>query len=82
MIGSDHYINILNQELEMIIYSEGGITLSDADNMSADEFPYVLSTLKKINSDKQKAKQDTLKGIMEFASKHIDILYKILANRK
>ena len=78
-MASDHYSSILNQQIELVIYSEGGITWSDIENMSADELPYVIYNFKKVYDEKQNAKQEFIKTCFEFASKALETLFKLLS---
>jgi hypothetical protein len=61
------------------MYSEGGVTWSDTENMSADEFMYVIHNFKRFYEEKQKARQDFIKSIMEWANKGIESLFKLLS---
>lgn len=78
-MATDHYATIINQQIELTIYLEGGVTWSDAENMSADEFAYVIHNFKRFYEEKQKARQDYLKSIMEWGNKGIETLFKLLA---
>ena len=77
-MATDHYATLINQAIELILYSEGGITLSDVLNMSADELPYFIYNFKKIYEEKQKSRQDFIKSVFEFANKSIETLFKLL----
>ncbi len=78
-MATDHYAAIINQQIEIGIYSEGAITWSDTENMSADELPYVIYTFKKYYEDKQKSRQDFIKSIFEYSNKALETLYKLLS---
>lgn len=79
-MASDHYINLINQTIELIMYSEGGITYSDVENMSADELQYVIFNFKKHYEDKQKQRQDFIKSCFEYANKFVENLFRLLGN--
>jgi hypothetical protein len=78
-MATDHFATILNQQIELCMYSEGGVTWSDTENMSADEFMYVIHNFKRFYEEKQKARQDFIKSIMEWANKGIESLFKLLS---
>ena len=79
MGGRSHYIQIINDCIEITIYSDGAIGYEDAINMSADELPYIIHTFKKHYEAKEKNRQDFIKSVMEFANKGLDQLFKLLA---
>lgn len=81
-MASTHYANIMNDAIELIVFSEGGISFSDIENMSADQLPFFIYNFKKIYTEKQNQKQETLKSLIEFARVHIEQLFKILAGRR
>jgi hypothetical protein len=74
----DHYANLINSAIELIIYSDGGITLNDVENMSADELGYFIYNFKKTYEDKQKSRQEFIKTIFDYANKALDTLFKLL----
>jgi hypothetical protein len=77
-MGHDHYANIINQQLELAVYSEGGITWDSSENMSADELAYVIYNFKKVYEDKQKSRQEFIKSVFEYANKGLESLFKLL----
>lgn len=77
-MSTDHYANIINQQIELNIYSEGGLGFDATDNMSADELSYVIYNFKKVYEEKQKAKQEFVKSVFEFAKTALDSLFKLL----
>jgi hypothetical protein len=81
-MASTHYANLMNNAIELVVYSEGGIQLSDVENMSADELPFFIYNFKKIYTEKQTQKQEMTKSLIEFARVHIEQLFKILTGRK
>lgn len=81
-MATDHYSTLINQTIELVIYSEGGITWSDVENMSADELPYVIYNLKKFYDEKQKGRQDLIKSIFEYANKFLDTFIKIFVKSR
>lgn len=81
-MASSHYTQYLNDIIELVIYSEGGVTISDVENMSADELPYFIYNLKKYYTDKQTQKQEFIKSIMEFAKANLEGLFKLLGGRR
>lgn len=81
-MASSHYSQYLNDIIELVIYSEGGITVQDVENMSADELPYFIYNLKKYYTDKQTQKQEFIKSIMEFAKANLESLFKLLGGRR
>lgn len=78
-MATDHYANIINQQIELNIYSEGGLGFEATDNMSADELPYVIYNFKKVYEEKQKSKQEFIKSVFEFAKTALDSLFKLLS---
>ena len=78
-MGNDHFANIINQQCELVVYSEGGFTWDSSENMSADEFGYVIHTFKKVYEDKQKSKQEFIKTVFEYANKALENLFKLLS---
>lgn len=80
-MASEHYLNVINREIELCIFSEGSVTWTDCENMSADELNYVIYNFKKIYDDKIQAKQEFIKTIFEFASKGLEALIKVLSKR-
>ena len=81
-MASSHFSSILNDSIELIVYSEGGISLADIENMSADELTYLIYNFKKYYTEKNAQKQEFVKGVMEFAKHHIEQLFKLLAGRR
>lgn len=79
MGGQTHYIQIINDCVELAIYSDGIICYEEAINMGADELPYLIHTFKKHHDAKEKNRQDFIKSVMEFATKGIDELFKLLS---
>jgi len=77
---TDHFMNIINKQIELIHYSNGGVTWSDTENMLSNEFEYVIYNFKQIKEGEEKSKQDFRKAIMEYANKAIDSLFKLLSN--
>lgn len=79
-MATDHPGQLLNQAIELVIYSEGGITWDSIENMSADEFYYIIYNFKKAYEDKQKARQDFIKTVFEFVKQSLDVLFKLLGS--
>lgn len=77
-MGNDHHRNVTNKQIELVEMSEGGVSWSDTENMYLDEFEYVIYTYKTIFEQKQKNKQEQFKSIMEFATKGMETLFKLL----
>lgn len=76
----DHYVNILNNAISVVVYSEGGIGWSDIENMYSDDFNYLIYRFKTEYENKQKSKQDFIKSIFEYANKFQENLFKLLQN--
>jgi uncharacterized UPF0160 family protein len=79
-MATDHFVTIINQSLEICIYSEGSFSYDAVMGLPADELPYILQNLRSHWDDKQKSRQEFIKTIMEFASKSIESLFKLLKN--
>jgi uncharacterized UPF0160 family protein len=79
-MATDHFATIINQSLEICIYSDGTFSYDSVMNLPADEFPYILQNLKLHWDEKQKSRQEFIKTIMEFVSKSIETLFKLLKN--
>lgn len=76
---TDHYMNIINKQIEIVYFSSGGVTWSDSENMPSNELDYVTFNFKKIKEGEEKSKQDFRKSIMEYANKALEHLFKYLA---
>lgn len=78
----DHYVNILNRQMELTAYSDGGIGWDDMENMRNDDFYYVINNFKEIYQSKQKEKQEFIKSVFEYANQSLGTLFKLLGNNK
>ena len=79
-MATDHFATLINQSLEVAIYSEGAMTYGDAMEVPSDELPFILSTLRKHYDEKIRVRQEFIKTVMEFASKGLETLVKSLRN--
>lgn len=79
-MGGMHYTQILNDCVELSIYSEGAVTYEEAINIGADETPYLIYIFKRHYEAKEKGRQDVVKAGFEYANKALDQLFKLLAN--
>jgi len=80
-MGFDHYVNILNREIELVVYSQGGISWNDADNMASDDFYYVSQAFKDIYEKKENERGEFIKSVFEYANKFIEGLFKLLSRQ-
>ena len=74
---TDHYMNLINKQIELVHYSNGGVTWSDTENMPSNELDYVTFNFKQIKDGEEKSKADFKKAVMEYANKSVDHLFKL-----
>ena len=74
-----HYTQILNDCIELSIYSRGAISYEEAINIGADETPYLIYIFKKHYENEEKNKQELIKAGFDYATKAFDQLFKLLA---
>lgn len=74
----DHYMNIINKSIELSYYS--GMDLDCIDNISSDEFEYILHNFKSIKESEDKSKNEIRKSIFEYVNKATETLFKLLSN--
>jgi len=77
-MAPEHFSKLLNDALEVMIYSEGSVTHSDVENMSLDELHFFIYNFKKIYEEKQESKKEFIKSIMQFAQKAVNSLIKAI----
>lgn len=77
-MGFDHYVNILNRQTELIVYSNGGVTWGDTEDMDSDDFYYISQSFQDIYQKKEAAHGEFVKSVFEYANKFTENLFKLL----
>jgi enolase len=70
---------ITHEIIELLIWSNGFINISEAHQMTFDEFHYLRKIFKEKFEQEQKNKQEFIKNTFEFAKKGIEIICKTIA---
>lgn len=78
VMSSDHYINIINREIELSYYS--GMDLDCIGNIPSDEFEYIFHNFKTLRETEEKSKNDIRKSVFEYVNKATETLFKLLQN--
>jgi hypothetical protein len=78
-MGGIHFTQVINDCIELSVYSDGAVTYQEAINIGADETPYLIHIYRKHYEAKEKAKQDIIKAGFEYATKAFDQLFKLLS---
>lgn len=78
---NEHFSKILNDSIELCIYSEGGISFTDIENISVDELPYIIYTFRDYYNKKQENKSELIKKVIELAKDIFNNLIKALSRK-
>lgn len=79
-MGGMHFSQVINDCIDLSVYSEGIISYEEAINMGVDETPYLIHIYRKRYESKDKAKQEFIKSCFEYASTGLKELFKALQN--
>lgn len=77
--GGEHYTKVIQDCIELSIYSDGAISYQEAINMSADETHFLIYNFKKHFDEREKNKQDKLKAEYEYKNKALKQILDVLA---
>jgi hypothetical protein len=77
-MAPEHFSKLLSDAIELIIFSEGGVTHSDIENMSMDELHFFIYNFKKVYTEKQEGKKEFVKSVMQFAQKAVNSIIKAI----
>lgn len=70
---------LMHEIIELLIWSNGFINISEIYEFNNDEFIYLRSIFKDKFEQEQKSKQEFIKNTFEFARKGIEIICKTIA---
>lgn len=74
------YQQVLNELLEITIYSSASININEAEELSCVEFEYYKSFFKQKFEKEMDNKNEFIKNTFEFAKKAVEIICKTIAN--
>lgn len=78
----DHYMNLMQKEIELVYYTGGGFNYTDIETMYVNELDYYIYNFKNLKEQEEKSKQDFRKAIFEYANKAIETLFKLLSRKQ
>ena len=77
---SGAYQQVLNDILELLIYSSASINIGEAEELSCVEFDYYKGIFKEKFEKDTENKNEFIKNTFEFAKKAVEIICKTIAN--
>jgi hypothetical protein len=79
MLLNESNQKLLHEIIELLVWTEGFINISEIKEFQCDEFFYLRNVFKEKYEKEQDSKQEFIKNTFEFAKKGIETICKTIA---